>query len=148
MQDGKIVQRHRIARRELGGAPPGRQRIIKPAERAVELADIAQIERRIGRQRHGALHQRQRLGQRLAAEGENPGEVQHVGLVRRGRQRMARQPLRLLQPAGPLELIGNGEDLAERDGDRDIRGHGISRLYPSRSITGRNRGMMGSRWRM
>ena len=47
VNDSLVVQAHRIARCQCRGALRGCQRFIQPAQRAIYLADVSQIERRI-----------------------------------------------------------------------------------------------------
>ena len=112
--DGQVVQADRVVRRQRHGPARRRLRLVQPPERAVHLADIAQIERRVGAVPQRPFHPVQRLGEALAAERDDAAEMQRVRLVRHRRQDLPDQPLGIVQPPGVLVLRGDSEQLAHR----------------------------------
>ena len=122
MDDGEVVVRHRVRRRQFDGAFAGRQRVVQAGLAAVDFADVAQIQRRLATQRDGAFHQRQRLRGALFAEGDDAGEVQHVRLLGGGGERVGEQAPGLRQPSVAFEFGGDGKNLAQRHGNLDRRG--------------------------
>ena len=58
VDDRLVMQTQRIGRSQRGGAARSGQRVVKPADRAIHLADVAMIKRRIGPVGKRAFHQR------------------------------------------------------------------------------------------
>ena len=127
---GLVVQAQRIGRCQRRGTPRGVERLVEPAQRAIHLADVAQIERRIDAVTQRTLHQIERLCGIALTECDDAGEMQCIALV--GRRRIedaVEQPPRIVQPAAALVFVGDAQNLADRQRDgarrwRPWRGRG------------------------
>jgi len=71
MDDRLIMQAQRIGRRQRRGAPCTVQRLVEAAQRAIHLADVAQIEWRVDAVHQRALHQCERCGDVTLAERDD-----------------------------------------------------------------------------
>ena len=123
---GLVVQAQRIGRCQRGGAARGIQRLVEPAQRAIHLADVAQIERRIDAVPERTLHQIERLRDIALTERDDAGEMQRIALVRRSVEDVVEQPLRVVQPAATFVFVGDAQHLADR------QRHGARRWRPWR----------------
>jgi hypothetical protein len=80
-QHRQIVVAVHIVRGEAGGPAAGDERLIEPAQDAVDLADIAMIDRLHRCQGERALHQPHRLVDAVQPEGDDPHQMQRRGMV-------------------------------------------------------------------
>ena len=102
MQDGQIVQAQGIVRGKLHRAPARRHRVVQAVQRAVDLAEITQVERDIDAVLDCLFNLGHGFIQPPQAKCHQAGQMQAVGLVRRDGEDVAEQTVGFLQIAGPL----------------------------------------------
>ena len=118
VENAEIVIAVRVARGEPDRAVAGGQRVVVAAEAAVDLADVAMIERRVGRGGDRAFHQPRRLVDPALPEGDDAQQMERPRVLRRQCQGLAERLLCLVQPAGLLMPLGEADELAEAVGRR------------------------------
>jgi hypothetical protein len=84
-----------------------------PAERAIDLADVARIKCDLRRERDRAFHQRARVLDRAAPKRHDAGEMQRVRMLRRDGPHPREQSLRVVEAPSGLVLGDQCESLRE-----------------------------------
>ena len=114
------MQTERIVRGKLHRAPACRHGVIQPVQRAVDLAEITQVERDIDAVLDCLFNLGHGFIQPPQAKCHQAGQMQAVGLVRRDGEDMVEQPVGFLQLAGALILCRDREQFDQGNGHPHI----------------------------
>ncbi len=125
VDDRLVVQTQRIGRRQCRSLARRIKCLVQSPQRAVHLADIAQIKWRIDAVLERTLHQIERLRSVALPKRQDAGEMQRVPLVRRRTQDMIEQSLRIVRPPGALVFAGDAQDLVDRQRHAARRGQPV-----------------------
>ena len=99
MQHPQIVVTVQIIGGKRRGPTAGDERLVEPAQHAVDLADVAIIDRLGRRQGERALHQPHRLVEAVHPERDDPHQMQRRGMIGGFRDNTAQHAVGLGEPA-------------------------------------------------
>jgi hypothetical protein len=117
VNDTLVVQAKGIARRQDRSLPGSHQRLVKPAQSTIYLADIAQVEWCGYAMRERSFHVIEGLAPVAHLKRHDAGQVQCLGMVWRDRQNVIQQMSGIGQAASVLVFTGDAEHLSCRHGN-------------------------------
>jgi hypothetical protein len=116
VQDPEIVKALRVARRKPDRSVTGGERLVVAPQTAVDFANIAMIERRLGGRGDRPLHQRRRLLDPTLPEADDAEKMERARVLGRQSKGVSERLLGLVQPPGLLVPPGEADEFGQAIG--------------------------------